>query len=98
LKAGPDEWIARFEFKVILTTFIWSLVFHDTAVVVQQKIPLTLPPIGDGKMGLPLYVMLEFAKFFLFLFELLGMMTATAVIPICFITKPCPHMFIESTP
>jgi hypothetical protein len=35
---------------------------------------------------------------FEFLFELLGMMTTTTVIPIYFTIKPCPHMFVESTP
>ena len=65
-KASPDEWTAIFEFKVILTTFIQSLAFRDTAVVVQQKISLTLQPVGDGKIGLPLYIMLEFAYSFYF--------------------------------
>ena len=40
--------------------------FRDAAVVVQHKIPLTLQLIGDEKMGLPLYVMLEFANSFYF--------------------------------
>jgi hypothetical protein len=83
--------------KVILTTFIQSPALRDTAVVVQHKIPLTLQPIGDGKMELPLYAMLELANSFYFCL-LLGMTTATTVIPIYFIPKPCPHMSIEWAP
>jgi hypothetical protein len=50
---------AVFEFKVILATLIRSLEFHDTKVVVAQRISPTLQPVVDGRAGfLPVHVTL----------------------------------------